>query len=173
VTGEFLSALIDKEALLIEGLWCDAVFADIGLKELRCFPLKLYEAEAVAFAQDGQCFLLRIKVIQIEGGNFTRPCPGIKKEMKKGIIPETLLSSQIDGLKDFEDFLLIQKPDERFSESLLWNVDDPFSQVALFGVDEADHFGKGLERSEAQIAGSGKVVSLIVELIEEGDDQLW
>lgn len=75
MAGEFLLALINKEALLIEGLWGDAVFADIGLEKVRCFSLKLYEAEAVAFAQDGQCFLLRVKVIQVEGGDFTSPCP--------------------------------------------------------------------------------------------------
>ena len=42
--------------------------------------------------------------------------------MEESIIPEAFLSSQIHSLKDLEDFLLIQKTDEGFSEALLREV---------------------------------------------------
>jgi hypothetical protein len=90
--------------------------------------------------------------------------------MKKGVIPEAFFSSQIDRLKDPEDFILIQKSDEGFAEALLWKVDDPFSHLPMFRVHEPDHFCEGLQGSEAQIAGSGKVFSLILEMIEESDE---
>jgi acetylornithine/succinyldiaminopimelate/putrescine aminotransferase len=73
VAGEFLTALIDKEALLIEGLrgWSES--RDIELKELRGFGLQFDEAEAIAFAQDGEGFLLGVEVVQVKSGHFTGP----------------------------------------------------------------------------------------------------
>ena len=61
--SEFLSPLIDKEALLIEWLWGWSESGDIELEELSGFGLQFYEAEAVAFAQDGQGFVLRVEVV--------------------------------------------------------------------------------------------------------------
>ena len=74
VAGEFLTPLIDKETLLIEGLWGWSESRDIELKELRGFGLQFYEAEAIAFAQDGQGFVLRVEVVQVKRGDFR--CPG-------------------------------------------------------------------------------------------------
>ena len=73
VAGEFLTPLIDKEALLIERLrgWSES--RDIELKELRGFGLQFYEAEAIAFAQDGQGFVLRVEVVQVKSGHFRGP----------------------------------------------------------------------------------------------------
>ena len=39
--SQLLTALIDKEAVLILGLWADAVFSDVQLKESRCFLSEL------------------------------------------------------------------------------------------------------------------------------------
>ena len=71
--SEFLSPLIDKEALLIEGLWGWPKSRDIELEELRGFGLQFYEAEAVAFSQDSQGFLLGVEVVQVKSGDFTGP----------------------------------------------------------------------------------------------------
>ena len=70
VSGEFLTALVDKETLLKGrlGRWPES--SDIELKELSGFGLQLDEAEAVAFAQDGEGFLLWVEVVQVEGGDF-------------------------------------------------------------------------------------------------------
>ena len=75
MTGEFLPALIDKDSVLIGRLWIYAVFGDIDLKELGGFLLDLYEAEPVSFAQDGQCLLLGVEVVEIQGRDFTGPGP--------------------------------------------------------------------------------------------------
>ena len=39
MAGDLLTSLIDKEALLIEGLWCNAVVADIALKKVSIWKL--------------------------------------------------------------------------------------------------------------------------------------
>lgn len=65
MTGKFLTALIDKEAVLISGFWGEAVVADIELEELRGFDLELYESVTVSLAQDSKCFLLWIEVIEV------------------------------------------------------------------------------------------------------------
>jgi hypothetical protein len=70
VSCEFLTPLIDKEALLIEELWGRAIFFYVELKELGGFLLDLYEAEPVSFAQDGQSLFLGVEVIQTLGKNF-------------------------------------------------------------------------------------------------------
>jgi len=70
VAGEFLTALIDKEALLIGWLWGWPESRDVELKELSGFGLQFNEAEAVAFSQDGEGFLLGVEVVQIKGGYF-------------------------------------------------------------------------------------------------------
>jgi hypothetical protein len=71
VAGEFLPALIDEEALLIGRLWGWPESRDVELKELSGFGLQFNEAEAVAFAEDGEGFLLGVEVVQIKGGDFT------------------------------------------------------------------------------------------------------
>jgi len=73
VAGEFLSPLIDEEALLIKWLWGWSEARDVELKELSGFGLQFYEAEAVAFAQDSQGFLLWVEVVQVESGHFRGP----------------------------------------------------------------------------------------------------
>jgi hypothetical protein len=73
VAGEFLTALIDKEALLKGRLWGWAESRDVELKELSGLGLQLDEAEAVAFAEDGESFLLWVEVVQIKGSDFRGP----------------------------------------------------------------------------------------------------
>ena len=71
VASEFLTALVDKEALLIGRLRGRTESRDVELKELSGFGLQFDETEAVAFAEDGESFLLRVEVVQIKGGDFT------------------------------------------------------------------------------------------------------
>jgi hypothetical protein len=73
VAGEFLPSLIDKEALLIGRFWRWPESSDIELKELSGSGLQFYEAEAVAFAQDGEGFLLGVEVVQVKSGDFRGP----------------------------------------------------------------------------------------------------
>ena len=70
IAGEFLTALIDKEALLIGRLWARTESRDIELKELSGFGLQFDEAEAVSFSEDGEGFVLWVEVVQVEGGDF-------------------------------------------------------------------------------------------------------
>ena len=75
VPGKFLSTLIDKQTLLIRGLWPNAVFFDIELEELTGFGLKRYEPVAISLPQNGQGFLLRVEVVDVQGCDFTGPGP--------------------------------------------------------------------------------------------------
>ena len=75
VTGYFLPALIDKDSMLIWGLWIYAVFTDIELEKLDGFGFDFYEPVPVSLAQDSQGALLRIEVIEIQGRDFTGPGP--------------------------------------------------------------------------------------------------
>ena len=42
MTCKFLPPLVDKEPVLIQGFWVDAVFFDIELKQMTGLGLKLY-----------------------------------------------------------------------------------------------------------------------------------
>jgi len=70
VAGEFLTTLIDKEALLIGWLWRWPESRDVELEELSGFGLQFDKAEAVAFAEDGEGFLLGVEVVQVKSGHF-------------------------------------------------------------------------------------------------------
>ena len=74
VAGEFLTSLIDKETLLIQGLWWWPESRDIELKELSRFRLQFYEAEAIALAKDGQGVLVGVEVVQVQSGDFAGSC---------------------------------------------------------------------------------------------------
>jgi hypothetical protein len=71
VAGEFLTALIDKEALLKGRFWGRTESRDVELEELRGSGLQFDEAEAVSFSEDGEGFLLWVEVVQIKGSDFT------------------------------------------------------------------------------------------------------
>jgi hypothetical protein len=43
----------------------------------------------------------------------------------------------------------------------------------MLRIEEAEHFGEGFECSESLIAGSGQIVTLGLEIIEEGEEDLW
>ena len=170
--GEFLTPLIDKEALLIEGLWGWSETRDVELEKLSGFGLQFYEAEAVAFAQDRQGFLLGVEVVQVKGGHFRGPGARIKKEVEEGVITEAFFSLQIHDMKEGEDLFRVEETDEGFLGALLGDGENGVSELSLLRIEEADHFGKGLEGSESLIASSGQVVALRLEIIQKGEEEL-
>jgi hypothetical protein len=71
VASEFLTALIDKEALLKGRFWGRTESRDVEFKELSGSGFQFDEAEAVALAQDGEGFLLWVEVVQVESGDLS------------------------------------------------------------------------------------------------------
>ena len=96
---QFFTALIDKEPVLIWGLWRDTIFSDIELEEMRGLGLKLYESELISLSKDSQSHFPGVEVVQIQRCHFGGPGPGIIEQMEQRIIPEPLFSFQINGLK--------------------------------------------------------------------------
>jgi hypothetical protein len=92
--------------------------------------------------------------------------------MEKGIIPGAFFSLQIDEMKDLEDLLRVKEPDERFLGALLGDGENALSEVTLVRIEEADHFGEGLEGGQSLIAGSGQIVTMGLEIIKESEDEL-
>jgi len=70
VSGEFLTALIDEEALLVGWFWGWPESRDVELEELSGLGFQFDESEAAAFSEDGEGFLLGVKVVQVESGHF-------------------------------------------------------------------------------------------------------
>ena len=73
VAGEFLTALIDKEALLKGRFWGWPESRDVELEELSGSGFQFYETEAVALSQDSEGFLLGVEVVQVKSGHFRGP----------------------------------------------------------------------------------------------------
>jgi hypothetical protein len=42
----------------------------------------------------------------------------------------------------------------------------------MLRIEEADHFGEGLEGGESLIASSGQIAALGLEIIQEGEDEI-
>jgi hypothetical protein len=171
VAGEFLTALIDKEALLKGRFWGRAESRDVELEELSGFGLQFDEAEAVAFSEDGESFLLGVKVVQIKGSDFGGSGARIREEVEEGVIPGTFFSLQIDDMKDLEDLFRVQKPDEGFLGAFLGDGENGLGQLTLVRIEETDHFGEGLDGSESLIASSGQIATLRLEIIQESEDE--
>jgi hypothetical protein len=92
--------------------------------------------------------------------------------VEEGVIPYAFLSLQIDDMKELENLFRVEEPDEGFLGALLGNGENALSEVTLLRIEETDHFGEGLEGSESLIAGSGQIVTLGLEIIEEGEEEL-
>jgi len=91
--------------------------------------------------------------------------------VKKGVISEALFSSEIDRLKDLQDFLLVEKSDEGFLSAFLRDMKYPIGQFPVFWALESQHFGEGFEGRQALIAGFGKIFALPLKSIEESQDE--
>ena len=140
--------------------------------QLTGFGPQLNLAEAVALAQDGQGLVVGIEVVDIQGGDFGGPGPGVKEQMQQAIIPEALIFLQIHGLEDIHDFFRIQVADELFLHAFLRDGKDLLGQLSVLRIHQAHHLGQGFDGHQAQIAGAGGVFTILFQVIEEGDDQL-
>ena len=92
--------------------------------------------------------------------------------MEEGVITAALFSLEIDDMKGLEDLFRVEEADERFLGALLRDGENGLCQLTLIRMEEADHFGEGLEGSEALIASSGQVVALGLEIIQESEEEL-
>ena len=88
--------------------------------------------------------------------------------MQQGVVAETFFAAEIDALKDLQKLFLVKKADQCFLGALLWDVKDPIGAIALFGMHETDHLGKGFEGRQAVITGDRTVFALSFEIIEKG-----
>ena len=75
-------------------------------------------------------------------------------------------------MKDLEDLLRVEEPDEGFLGALLRDGENGLCQLTLVRIEEADHFGEGLEGGQSLIASSGQVATLGLEIIQESEDEL-
>jgi len=92
--------------------------------------------------------------------------------VEEGVIPGAFFFLQNDDMKDLEDLLRIEEPDEGFLGALLRDRENGLCQWSLVRIEEANHFGEGLEGSESLIAGSGQIVTMGLEIIEEGEEEI-
>jgi hypothetical protein len=75
-------------------------------------------------------------------------------------------------MKDLENLLRVEEPDEGFLGALLRDGENGLCQLSLIRIEEPDHFGEGLEGSESLIASSGQIAALGLEIIQESEDEL-
>jgi hypothetical protein len=92
--------------------------------------------------------------------------------MKEGVITGTFFSLETNDMKDPEDLLRVEEPDEGFLGAFLGDGENGLCELTLVRIEEADHFGEGLDSSEPLIAGSGQVVAMGLEIIEESEDEI-
>jgi hypothetical protein len=91
--------------------------------------------------------------------------------MEEGVIPGTFFSLQIDDMKDLEDLLGVEEPDEGFLSAFLRDGENGLCQLTLVRIEEADHFGEGLDGGQSLIASSGQIAALGLKIIQEGEDE--
>ena len=92
--------------------------------------------------------------------------------MEEGVIPKSLFFSQIDGLKDSEHFLGVEKADQGFLESFLRDTDDSIGHLPMIGIHKANHFDKGFNGIETEVTGFGEIFPIMFKVLKECDDEL-
>jgi hypothetical protein len=92
--------------------------------------------------------------------------------MEEGVIPGTFFSLQIDDMKELEDLFRVEETDEGFLSAFLRDGENGLCQLTLVRIEEADHFGEGLEGGQSLIASSGQIAALGLKIIQEGEDEL-
>jgi hypothetical protein len=92
--------------------------------------------------------------------------------VEEGVIAGAFFSLQIDDMKEGEDLLRVEEADEGFLSALLRDGENGLGQCSVVRIEEADHFGEGLEGGESLIASSGQVVAPRLEVIQEGENEL-
>ena len=170
MAGKLLPPLVDKDPVLVLGLWGDAVFSDIELEELTGLGFNLCYPEPVSLSQDRKGLFFGVKVVQVQRRHFGGPGGGVIEQMKESIIPEPLFRPQVNGVENFQDLILVKESDERFLRPFLGDVENGICDLTLFRILEPDHFGKGLEGREPLVAGLDQVFSLLLEVFKECND---
>jgi hypothetical protein len=91
--------------------------------------------------------------------------------VKEGEIPETLLFSEIDAVKDSKDFIGVEEADQRLLSAFLRDIEDGICQFPLIRIHEADHFGERFEGSEAIISCSWEVSPFPLQIVEKSENE--
>ena len=105
MAGKFFVALIDKQSLLVKRFWVHAILSHINFKQMASFRCQFNLSVAIAFAQYGQHFSMGIKVIQIQGCQFTGAHAGVIKQLQDTIIAQSLGFFEINGVEYFINFI--------------------------------------------------------------------
>mgnify|MGYP001813968947 CR=1 FL=1 len=97
VPGQFFTALVNKQAVLIKRFGFDTILDNIAFDKLNGSLCELYSTITIAFTQDDQRIILRVKIIKVQCSDLTGPGAGVLKQMKDGIIaePESFQSSSL------------------------------------------------------------------------------
>ena len=90
VPGKFLSLMIEKQAIAVKRMWCNAVLFYIQANEIRRFGPEVYHSETPSFTENGQRFFLWIKKVELESSHFAGSGAGVEKQIEYGIISEAL-----------------------------------------------------------------------------------
>ena len=88
--GHSFTALIDKQVVLIERFGFNSVLGDIASDELNGSKFEFYSTIAVAFTQDDQRIILRIKIVKFKRCDLTGPGAGVLKQMEDGVITKAV-----------------------------------------------------------------------------------
>ena len=91
--------------------------------------------------------------------------------MKEGEIPETVLFSEIDAVKDSNDFIGVEEADQRLLSAFLRDIEDGMCHLSLLRIHQSDHFGEGFKGREAIISCSREVSPLPLQILEESEDE--
>ena len=81
VASELLAALIDKEPVLICRFGTDTVSCNIDVEQSDGYGFQSNLTIPVAFAEYRQCFVVGIKIVQIQCCDFSGPGAGVIQQL--------------------------------------------------------------------------------------------
>ena len=161
-----LSEAIGEQRLI----WFKTGKLQPGTDVLSGFLPERYRALLSAFAQQlhGTVFV-SLHVLDSDGESFGHAGAGIVEKKKEQMITASA-PGVVDGLQDGLHFALRKKAQQRTGKSFQGNGHDPLGLGDHFrSLACADIAKKRAQRSQAQVAGSYTITTLLFEILQKGD----
>jgi hypothetical protein len=137
-----------------------------GCRDERCSPLLSSLADGVHVGAGGER-----DVLAVEGDQFGDPQSGLDRQREHGVVATAGPGGLVAGFKQRIDLGVGEVGEQVALGSFRWDREHPLDRGGVLGVVQGEVGEQRVDRRESVVAGRGRVVALVFEVLEERGDQ--